>query len=244
MTNKPPDRLAYYEQYWKTDQIRASPHLRYKCELTRNHPDVKRCRALLDVGCGDGYVLDALGRRDARLAGVEVSSEAVARGKARGFDVRLVDLEQGALPFEAAIFDVVLCYDVLEHLFSPERVLAEIHRVLRPGGKAFLCVPNTLNAFNRLLFVLGEYVDVMDTSHASSDMFSNHIRLFSKALFERFIASQSFAVRERHYYFPDAFSDTRFPVPSSAARLFRATGLPRLMPTLFALEFLFVCERL
>jgi SAM-dependent methyltransferase len=242
-SEKATDRLGYYEAYWRSGQIRPSPHLAFKANFTRNHPLVASARSLLDVGCGDGYVLDYIGRRDARLCGVDVSHDGIAKAVGRKLDARVVDLEHDRLPFEDESFDVVVCYDVLEHLFSPERVLAEIHRVLAPGGSAFLGVPNTLNIFNRLVFLAGSYVDITDTSHQSGELFSNHIRLFSRSLFERFIGLSSFAIRERHFYFPDEFSDGRFPLPKRLASAFRATRLPSLLPDLFALGFFYVCEK-
>ena len=45
------------------------------------------------------------------------------------------------LPFGGKTFDLVICSSVLEHLLSPERVIAEVHRVLRPGGKLFVEIP-------------------------------------------------------------------------------------------------------
>jgi SAM-dependent methyltransferase len=242
-TAKLPSRLAYYEDYWQSGQIRPSPHLAYKVNLTRNDPRVLRARSILDVGCGDGYILDHLEKRDHRLCGVDVSPDGVAKAAAKGFDARVVDLENEPLPFASGSFDVVLCYDVLEHLFSPERVLSEIYRVVSPGGFALLGVPNTLNLFNRLAFLRGDYVDVTDTSHRSGELFSNHIRLFSRRLFERFLRLEPFEIRAKHFYFPDEFSDGRFPLPKNLAAAFKATRIPELLPDLFALGFFYACEK-
>jgi SAM-dependent methyltransferase len=241
--SKLPNRLDYYEDYWRDGLIKPSPHLTYKVDLTRNHPSVRRARSILDVGCGDGYILHHLEKRDRRLCGVDVSRDGVAKAAARGFDARVVDLENEPLPFDSGSFDVVLCYDVLEHLFSPERVLSEIYRLVSPGGFALLGVPNTLNLFNRLAFLRGDYVDVTDTSHHAKELFSNHIRLFSRGLFERFLRLEPFEIKERHFYFPEEFSDGRFPLPKNLARAFKATRLPDLLPGLFALGFFYACEK-
>jgi len=236
-------RLEYYQEYWRVPQIVETPYLRWKAAFTRAHPLVTKAKSVLDVGCGDGFVLEAIGRRDTRLCGVDVADVAVARVRERGFEGEVVDLEQGVLPYPSGTFDVALCYDVLEHLFSPGRLLREIGRVTRQDGALLLCVPNTLNVFNRMLFLLGDYVDVMDTSHSGTDMFSNHIRLFSKALFEKFVQSEGLRIEERHFYFPDEFSDSRFPLPRGLTRVFTSPRLPQRLPALFALGFLYVCRK-
>src|SRR6185295_12806745 len=61
-----------------------------------------------------------------------------------------------ALPFEAGTFDRTLCLDVLEHLQYEEqpRALAELHRVLRPGGELLVSVPNLAHLQSRIQFLL------------------------------------------------------------------------------------------
>lgn len=236
-------REDYYKDYWQHPQFEDCTYVRWKADLTRSHPRVRAARSILDVGCGGGAILHALDKRDARLCGIEVSAEAVAALDARGFEGAVVDLEKGALPYPSDTFDVVLCYDVFEHLFAPDVLLKEIRRVLAPDGAALLCVPNTLNAFNRLVFALGDYVDIMDTSHRTSELFSNHIRLFSKKLYERFLTEGAFDVTERHFYFPPEFTDPKFRLPRQLAKLVTAPRLPQLLPSMFALGFLYVCRK-
>lgn len=236
-------REDYYKDYWQHPQFEDCTYVRWKADLTRSHPRVRAAKSILDVGCGGGAILHALDKRDARLCGVEVSAEAVANLQNRGFEGAVVDLEKGALPYETGTFDVVLCYDVFEHLFAPEGLLKEIERVLAPNGVALLCVPNTLNAFNRLVFALGDYVDIMDTSHRTSELFSNHIRLFSKKLYERFLAQGSLAVTERHFYFPPELTDPKFRLPKQLAKAVTVPRLHQLMPSMFALGFLYVCRK-
>jgi SAM-dependent methyltransferase len=238
------ERTEYYRDYWKEPQFEDCTYVNWKAELTRGHPAIERATSLLDVGCGGGAMLRAIKHPGSmRRVGVEVSAGAVRAVQEAGFEGVLVDLEQGKLPFAAASFDVVLCYDVFEHLFSPERLLAEIHRVLTAEGRAFLCVPNSLNGFNRLLFLAGKHVDIMDTSHRGEELFSNHIRLFSKSLFQQFLRTSPFDVVEKHFYFPEEFTDSRYKVPHRVNTLVRRTRLPERWPGMFALGFLYVCRR-
>ncbi|GAC1641116.1 MAG: hypothetical protein NVS4B8_09140 [Herpetosiphon sp.] len=97
---------------------------------------------LLDVGCGDGTLLAlAEGCFDV-LYGVELSPDA-ARATARHGAVAVVaDLDQGLLPYRDCSVDLVTCLDVIEHVFDPRHLLAEIARVLRIGGHCVLATPN------------------------------------------------------------------------------------------------------
>lgn len=95
-------------------------------------------RDVLDVGCGDGTYALAAARAGAHVAGVDRSAAVVGAARARAeADGLAVDLQVGdasALPFPADRFDVVLAVTVLCLVEKPAQALAEMARVLRPGG--------------------------------------------------------------------------------------------------------------
>jgi SAM-dependent methyltransferase len=95
---------------------------------------------LLDVGCSLGYALEAARSLGIEASGVDVSAHAVEACTRLGFDAHLAGLD--ALPFEDASFAVVLLKHVFEHTPTPRSTLAELRRVLVPGGAAFFAVPN------------------------------------------------------------------------------------------------------
>lgn len=98
---------------------------------------------LLDAGCGTGGMLDFLrGRiRHLDVEGIDVSAQAVGHCQRRG----LSTIREGSvheLPFDDGDFDAVLSLDVLYHAeVDEERALAEMSRVLRPGGLLVLNLP-------------------------------------------------------------------------------------------------------
>jgi SAM-dependent methyltransferase len=99
-------------------------------------------REVLDVGCGDGAYALAAARAGARVTGLDRSAAALAAAGAEAEDEGLaVDLQVGDatdLPFPAARFDVVLAVTVLCFVEQPARAIAEMARVLRPGGRLVL----------------------------------------------------------------------------------------------------------
>ncbi len=100
---------------------------------------------VLDAGCGEGVLVDEYADR-LRIEGLDSNycSERVRAGS----------LTQ--LPYEDDCFDRALCLDVLEHLTFDEQplALAELHRVLRPGGELLVSIPNLAHLQSRLHFLL------------------------------------------------------------------------------------------
>jgi SAM-dependent methyltransferase len=97
---------------------------------------------LLDVGCGPGGLVASYEGVVQQVIGVDAY--------ASRFDQpaelhTLVEGDGDRLPFPASTFDLVTCSWVLEHLHQPAITIAEICRVLKPGGRLLFITPNTLN---------------------------------------------------------------------------------------------------
>jgi SAM-dependent methyltransferase len=96
---------------------------------------------VLDAGCGVGYGTRLLAEHNpARLVGVDLSAEALSHGPADSAE--LVEGDVRELPFPPDSFDLVVCFEVIEHVDGHERVLDEMRRVLRPGGTLLISSPN------------------------------------------------------------------------------------------------------
>ncbi len=108
---------------------------------------------VLDLGCGDGAMLDYLQReRGCSGYGVEISDANVLAALARGVNVIQLNLDEGLSMFDDDSFDVVLQIDTLQHLRNAETMLVETARVGRMGIVAF---PNFAHWPNRLSILRG-----------------------------------------------------------------------------------------
>lgn len=121
---------------------------------------------VLDLGCGGGLVAEEMARLGYCVIGVDPSERSIAVARTHAYDAGLaIDYRIGtgeALPFEASTFEAAYCLDVLEHVSDVNKVIAEIQRVLKPGG---VFVFDTINRTLRSkLFVIKIMQDWQATS--------------------------------------------------------------------------------
>ncbi|MGE3808710.1 MAG: class I SAM-dependent methyltransferase [Gemmataceae bacterium] len=113
--------------------------------------DVRGCKRILDAGCGNGRYSHFLLRRadaDAMVTAFDYSQGMLqrARERLRGERASHVAADLTRLPYPDACFDAIVCGWVIEHLPDPRPGLAELARVLQPGGKfLLLTTEDTLN---------------------------------------------------------------------------------------------------
>jgi SAM-dependent methyltransferase len=114
---------------------------RAAARFIRDYAPPDRPLRILDAGCGTGAMLDLFrGWPDAQVTGVDLAPEALSFSRGRGHR-RLAGADLTLLPFRSGAFDVVTALDVIEHVPSDEGAVAEISRVLRPGGILVATVP-------------------------------------------------------------------------------------------------------
>ncbi|NJM05091.1 class I SAM-dependent methyltransferase [Candidatus Gracilibacteria bacterium] len=96
---------------------------------------------ILDVGCATGIFLDGMRRLGWQVQGIEPTHSAAQYARTRfALDVFEGRLEDAQLP--SGSFDAITLWDVLEHVHEPRPILAELARLLRPGGLLVLSLPN------------------------------------------------------------------------------------------------------
>lgn len=148
-----------------------------KLSAVRRYLDrLPRETRVLDAGCGEGVLVDEYADRLA-ISGVDANYSSA----------RVKTASLTALPFDDGSFDCALCLDVLEHLSYEEqpRALAELHRVLRPGGELFVSVPNLAHLQSRIQFLLrGRLIrTASELKHPGDRPAAEYLRLASRAGF-------------------------------------------------------------
>jgi SAM-dependent methyltransferase len=125
------------------------------CELLGPRPD----DLVLDFAAGTCWATELLSRIGVRTVAMDLSVEMMRRGRQRltsdsrlvlRGDAKFVAARGQFLPFEAETFDGVLCMNALHHVPSYAAALREIHRVLKPGGRAVFSEPGTAHAVQPL----------------------------------------------------------------------------------------------
>ncbi len=120
--------------------------------------DAWRGRAVLDVGCGAGVEVVRFARAGARVCGVDLSEQAVALTATnvgqQGLSAGLSVADGEALPFPDNSFDYIFAHGVVQYAASDTAVVAECHRVLKPGGTVLFQVYNRISWLNLLSKVM------------------------------------------------------------------------------------------
>ncbi len=133
------DHVNYYKNNYKyTERLNKSDigfYQKYLKHILNLVP-----KKVLDVGCGAGQVVNFLSKNGVDAYGVEVSESSVKSNKR--LEGKFSVFDGVTLPFDDNYFDVVGNFTVLEHVEKPQALLAEMVRVLKPGGKIIIACPN------------------------------------------------------------------------------------------------------
>jgi len=97
---------------------------------------------VLEIGCGIGSVVFKLSEQGYEVTGTDISGEAIAYGQNKYGDIRLEVQAAETLGYDEESFDVVLSFDLFEHVAATDKHLSEVRRVLRSGGHYLFQTPN------------------------------------------------------------------------------------------------------
>ncbi len=175
-----PSGERYVPELMGGQLIEAEHQARYRLAL----PHV-RGKRVLDAGCGSGWgselLLDA---GAAMVVGVDVADEAVEESKRRVPMAHFVRGDLHDLPFARDNFDVIVCFEVVEHTHDAERSLDELVRVLSREGVLFVSSPNPAvypagNPFHIRELAPGELVAALSSRLRRVALFRQHLHLSS-----------------------------------------------------------------
>ncbi|MBN1383306.1 MAG: class I SAM-dependent methyltransferase [Elusimicrobia bacterium] len=241
---------SFYRDYWKTTGWNPAVGRISKTIADVFNQYIDKSKKIIDLGCGDGT---HYGRFVSQLAGsyigLDVSGEAVKKAKENGLEARKHNFND-RMPFDNNSFDVIICLEVIEHLFDPEFFLKECGRILKPAGFLILSLPNSFYLRQRIKFLSGSFSSMTGSPLAADKEWSApHIRFFSKDSICRLLSISGFTISKflpEGFYFLEALP--------FMGKLHRITLLNRvlfpfsryissLFPSLFSSGFLIVAGK-
>jgi SAM-dependent methyltransferase len=138
---------------------------------------IGRGKRVLDLGCRSGALTKHFLEGNT-VVGLDVDAAALEKAAALGIEPVQANVED-RLPFEDGSFDAVVAGELFEHLQFPDALVADIRRVLRPGGVLVGSVPNAFRVQSRLRFLRGRPPEDDPT----------HLRMFSPAAMRELLSA-------------------------------------------------------
>ncbi len=192
----------YYERYWEKrikTRNRSLPSIRrviphFLVKYSQYGTILNQVPAnskLLDIGCGEGNISSLfLERKNCQVTGVDISEKALALAKKRGINTKRWDLNKIPLPFKEKSFETITMIDVLEHAINPLALLREARRLLIPGGRLIVSLPNFARWDNRIRMLLGRPKDILHWEGYDDGL--EHLHWFTQKKLAHFLKEAGF----------------------------------------------------
>lgn len=143
----------YIEKDGRLHRMKRRLGYAFAFRLIRRHFEAGSPRSALEVGTGSGYFLAFFSQLypQAAVTGIEYDERLLAVTRARAPRARCLQGNAEAVNLLPETFDLVVSFQVIEHLYEPERMLAQVRRHLAPGGLFIMTTPNLAGVGARLM---------------------------------------------------------------------------------------------
>ena len=235
---------------WRAGQNRRlAMILRWGARASSHKPGGPELGDVLVDGCGIGMYVKALTPYAMRIAGIDIEGEHLEIAAQNTPDAALQLARGEQLPYADAAFDLVLSHEVLEHVQDDRQAVAEMVRVLRPGGRAIVFVPNRLWPFEthghywRGRYRFGNTPLINYLPDALRNRLAPHVRVYTARGLRELFVGQPVRIVHHTQIFPgyDNLSARRPLVGGALRRITYALESSPL--TIFGLSHLLVVER-
>ncbi len=135
----------YYNKGWRNELCAGKEqrgNLKANLEFLDKIKIIKPEDKILEIGCGIGSVVYELSQTGYDIIGTDISSEAIVYGQKKYGNINLEVQPAEGLPYKEKSFDIVLSFDLFEHIAMIDKHVSEVYRVLRIGGYYLFQTPN------------------------------------------------------------------------------------------------------
>lgn len=184
--------VHYYEEGIKNNLFQWTWHsLKMKAfKKLVNHQQFDK---ILDIGCAGGTLTNKISQifPQSYISGVDVYSDAIEFAKKKYPHIKFIKADAHNLPFKSNFFDLVICYETIEHVDKPEQVLIEIRKVLSKKGVAIITMDSG-NLLFRITWWFWEKTKGRVWSGA-------HLHPFHHRELEEVIKKAGFKIQKKHF---------------------------------------------
>jgi len=146
---------------------------------------------ILDLGCGDGYIMELFRKKGHAVEGIEIATHAIQKARAKGFAVYDFSLSEPWAHLVKNKYDVVFGGEIIEHIFDTDLFLKEIRSVLKPKGSVILTTPNLAALGRRILLCIGKNPHIETTARAYD---AGHVRYFMRDTLRKVLVENKFKI--------------------------------------------------
>ena len=222
----------FYNNVYKAGDIRDNRRL-YRWIVGFLNPSVHS--RLLDVGCGVGCLLYEANKQNFAVFGLDISQGALVKAKQGLPCAKLCVADGEKIPFQDGAFDNVVSLGSIEHFLQPETGIKEIKRLLKPGGKAVLLLPNS--------FYLGDILNVLFRGKPK-EQWQIQERLMDREEWRKMIEESGLKVDKICGYnkYPELFQEGMLRL-KSVKKYIKAYFMKYLCPFNLSWQFVYVCRK-
>lgn len=126
-----------------------------RSEFIQHHTRNMGKRSILDIGCRDGALTRYAISKENTITGCDIDTDSLHHAKERGINTVYMDLNGQWEEIRDKRYDIVMAFEIIEHLYFPEKVLEKIKAHLKEDAYLIGSVPNAFSWMNRILLFLG-----------------------------------------------------------------------------------------
>lgn len=170
------------QRFWHTSRFKAAKKLAAQTKAS----------SVLDIGCHAGtftsHIAAALPK--AMITGIDLSKEAIAVAKKNHRHIKFLKAKAEKLPFTDKSFDLVTCFEMLEHIPQPDKVIKEMKRVMRKKGTLIVLVPYETPLFKLVWALWTKFGPGRIWKHT-------HVQEFKHDTLDHFLKKHGFSIKKR-----------------------------------------------